>query len=237
VATETTLIQSRLSAIKEQIAALEIKYRRQPHSVQLLAVSKVQPITKIEAAFDAGQTCFGENYVQEALAKITALADKPIEWHFIGHVQRNKTRKIAEHFAWVHSVCDADIATRLNDQRPSTLPPLQICIEVNISLKPEKAGIAIEDVLPLARHCLTLPNITLRGLMAIPAPYDDFAKQSHEFKKLSSLAESLRAAGIPLDTLSMGMTDDFEAAIAEGATMLRIGRAIFGQRYSKHIIP
>ncbi|RDI41315.1 hypothetical protein AQULUS_00280 [Aquicella lusitana] len=226
----TMTIRTQLAAVKKRIADYAEKYGRKADSVHLLAVSKGQPIEKIEAAFQAGQPDFGENYLQEALSKIDRLAHKAITWHFIGPVQSNKTRKIAEHFAWVHSVDNKKIATRLNDQRPSHLPPLNICIEVNVSNESSKSGVRAEEVLPLARYCMGLPNIKLRGLMTIPAPQKDFAAQRQSFHALFLLWQRLREQGCELDTLSMGMSDDFEAAIAEGSTLVRIGTAIFGSR-------
>lgn len=225
-----TLIQQNLTAIKARIAEYEKKYGREPGSIQLLAVSKGQPLTKIEEAIASGQKAFGESYVQEALPKITALASPSIEWHFIGAIQSNKTRKITEHFSWVHSVRDKKIATRLNDQRPAHLPPLNICIEVNISQEATKSGMTMADVAPLAEYCQTLPCLKLRGLMVIPIPKENFAEQRAEFAKLRHLWITLRQQGITLDTLSMGMSEDFEAAIAEGATIVRIGTAIFEER-------
>lgn len=226
-------IQNNLHTIKQRIADYEQKYARTPGSVQLLAASKSQSIDSIIAAFDAGQQSFGENYLQEALAKIAALQDKKIEWHFIGHIQSNKTRSIAEHFAWVHSVDSSKIAKRLNDQRPAQLPPLNICIEVNISEAETKSGIAANQVLALAQYCQTLPRCHLRGLMAIPTAHTSFNEQRDDCHKLFSLWQSLQAQHIALDTLSLGMSDDLEAAIAEGSTLVRVGTAIFGKRVEK----
>lgn len=223
-------IQANLQAVQARIAECEQRFHRSPHSVFLLAASKGQPLEKIEQAIAAGQLAFGENYLQEALTKITAITQKNIEWHFIGSIQRNKTHKIAEHFSWVHSVTSEIIATRLNEQRPIHLPPLNICIEVNISFEPTKSGIPSDRVEALAKHCMQLPRLKLRGLMAIPSPKNIFIEQRAEFNKLCSLKESLVKKGIALDTLSMGMSHDMEAAIAEGATMVRIGTAIFGLR-------
>lgn len=225
-----TPIGKNLIAIKNLIAKAELKYHRQPGSVQLLAVSKKQSAKQIAEAYQTGQRCFGENYLQEALIKIEALSDQSIEWHFIGQIQSNKTRQIAEQFAWVHSIDDSKIAKRLNDQRPADLPPLNLCIEVDISNEKTKAGVKIEEVMPLISYCLTLPRVKLRGLMAIPAPSNDFTAQRNTYRQLYSLWQSIRDQGIMLDTLSMGMSDDFEAAIAEGSTFIRIGTAIFGER-------
>jgi pyridoxal phosphate enzyme (YggS family) len=220
-----TSIASRLTTLHQLIAEYEEKYQRKKGSVQLLAVSKNQPIENILQAFNHGQTCFGENYLQEALPKIIALP--AAEWHFIGPMQSNKTRKIAEHFAWVHSVDSIKIAERLNEQRPTHLPPLNICIQVNVSDEATKSGISPQEVQALANACVNLPRLRLRGLMAIPAAHTDFLKQRAEFHKLSVLYDDVRKQGFTLDTLSMGMSEDFEAAIAEGASIIRIGRAIW----------
>ncbi len=225
-----TSIADNVARIKKLMADYEQKYGRDRGSVQLLAVSKHQSIEKMDEAFQAGVSAFGENYLQEALPKLAAFSDKPIEWHFIGPIQSNKTRKIAEHFAWVHSVDNMKIAKRLNDQRPVHLPLLNICIEVNISHEASKSGVKENEVNSLARYCLTLPRLKLRGLMTIPAPHEKNTEQRNEFHKLVSLFHTLREQGIALDTLSMGMSEDFEAAIAEGSTMVRIGTAIFGSR-------
>ncbi|OGT38054.1 MAG: YggS family pyridoxal phosphate enzyme [Gammaproteobacteria bacterium RIFCSPHIGHO2_12_FULL_37_14] len=211
----------------------EKKYGRTPNSVRLLAVSKGQSAEKIKLAYAAGQRCFGENYLQEALEKIDDISrhcDETIEWHFIGHLQSNKTRKIAEHFAWAHSVCDKNIAKRLNDQRPAHLPPLSICIQVNISHEASKSGTGSDQVLALAEYCTSLPNLRLRGLMAIPAIKNHLAEQRAEYNKLRSIYEWLQQRGLELDTLSMGMSNDMEAAIAEKSNLIRIGAAIFGER-------
>lgn len=219
-------IATNLSSLKKCISDYEQKYSRESGSVRLLAVSKAQSIEKIIQAYEAGQNCFGENYLQEALKKIELLADKAIEWHFIGPIQSNKTRKIAENFSWVHSVDSIKIAKRLNDQRPAHLPPLNICIEVNISNQETKSGVTAEEVAALADYCLTQPRLKLRGLMTIPAPHNP----RHEYHHLHTIWNQVRDSGIALDTLSMGMSNDFEAAIAEGATIVRIGWTLFGQR-------
>lgn len=226
-------IEENLIQIRKLISNFEKKYDRKPGSVHLLAASKAQPIEKIEAAFHAGQYSFGENYLQEALKKIKQLSNRDIEWHFIGKVQTNKANKIAQVFNWVHSVDHMKIAKILNDKRPSNLPPINICIEINVSHQMTKSGIAIEEVMALARYCLTLPRLRLRGLMAIPAPQNDFMAQRRELHKVFLLWQALRDQGISLDTLSMGMSNDLEAAIAEGATIVRIGTAIFGSRPPK----
>jgi pyridoxal phosphate enzyme (YggS family) len=225
-------ISSTLLSIHHQIRRYEEKYGREAGSVSLLAVSKTQSAEIIQQAVACGQFCFGENYLQEALPKIIRFANTPIEWHFIGPLQSNKTKKIAEHFAWVHSLDTMKTAKRLHDQRPASLPPLQVCIEVNLHQEETKAGVHPHDMLALADYCMTLPRLTLRGLMAIPAMQKTFAEQRIAFAKIRWQWEMLRERGFPLDTLSMGMSADFEAAIAEGATIVRIGTALFGQRTS-----
>ena len=203
-------------------------------AVALLAVSKTFPAQAVREAYAAGQRAFGENYVQEALDKIEALRDLALEWHFIGPIQSNKTRDIAENFAWVHGVDRLKIAQRLSEQRPANMPPLNICLQVNVSGEASKSGIAPQEVAVLAREVVKLPNLRLRGLMAIPAPADDAAEQRLPFAQMNALLHQLNAGGLHLDTLSMGMSHDYPAAIAEGATMVRIGTAIFGKRdYSK----
>lgn len=223
-------IEKNLAGIKKRISAYEIKYQREPHSVDLLAASKGQPIEKMLAAYEAGQTQFGENYLQEAMSKMSLLADKNIVWHFIGAIQSNKTRKIAEHFSWAHCVTSMKIAKRLQDQRPDHLPPLNICIEINTNHEENKSGVKEEELYTLIQYCLGLPRLKLRGLMAIPAMEKDFVLQRKAFHQLFSLYENFCKQGIPLDTLSMGMSQDFEAAIAEGATIVRIGELLFGKR-------
>jgi pyridoxal phosphate enzyme (YggS family) len=195
-----------------------------------VAVSKTFPPAAVRAAHAAGQRDFGENHAQEALAKVDALADLALVWHFIGPLQSNKTRQVAERFAWVHSIDRLKIAERLSAQRLEALPPLQVCIQVNVSGEATKSGVAPEEAPALARAVAALPRLRLRGLMAIPEPTDDSALQRRRFESLCTLQEQLVAAGLPLDTLSMGMSDDLEAAIAAGATMVRVGTAIFGAR-------
>ena len=205
---------------------------RAPDSVHLLAVSKTFPPAAVRAAVAQGQTAFGENYVQEGVDKIAALADLPgLEWHYIGPLQSNKTRQVAEHFAWVHTVDRLKIAERLAAQRPAHLPPLQLCIQVNISGEASKSGVAPEEVLALARGVDALAGVRLRGLMAIPEPLESFEAQRAPFRRLRQLLAQLNAAGLACDTLSIGMSDDLEAAIAEGATIVRVGTAIFGERH------
>lgn len=221
-------IAQNLSKMKSLIQNYETKYGRTSGSVHLLAASKGQPLEKIQIAYQAGQKAFGENYLQEALSKITLLPSA--EWHFIGSIQSNKTRKIAEHFSWVHSVDHFKIAKSLSDHRPSHLPALNICIQVNIGDEKTKSGISSTEVLSLLKECTQLPRLQVRGLMAIPPPQDSFDQQRKNFHDLFILYQSLCKAGYSLDTLSMGMSADFEAAIAEGSTMVRSGTAIFGPR-------
>jgi pyridoxal phosphate enzyme (YggS family) len=226
----STDFAARLQTVLARIRTAEQRFQRPPGSVALLAVSKTQPPAAIAAVAAAGQTCFGENYLQETLDKMTELAALDLEWHFIGPIQANKTRPIAECFAWVHSVDRLKIAERLSAQRPDHLPPLHVCLQVNISQESTKHGLDERDVPAVARAVATLPRLRLRGLMAIPAPAPEFAAQRMPFARLRALQERLIAEGLALDTLSMGMSDDLEAAIAEGATLVRVGTAIFGPR-------
>jgi pyridoxal phosphate enzyme (YggS family) len=223
-------IEKRLQAVKSRIAAACAAAGRDPRDIVLVAVSKTFPPAAVRAAHAAGQRDFGENHAQEAAAKVDALADLALVWHFIGPLQSNKTRPVAERFAWVHSIDRPKIAERLSAQRPEALPPLQVCIQVNVSGEATKSGVAPEEAPALARAVAGLPRLRLRGLMAIPEPTDDPALQRRRFENLRTLKERLVAAGLPLDTLSMGMSDDLEAAVAAGATMLRVGTAIFGAR-------
>ena len=223
-------ILSTLQAVRQAVSAAASEVGRAPDSVSLLAVSKTFPAGAVREAAAAGQRAFGENYLQEALDKMAALHDLPLEWHFIGPIQSNKTRPIAEHFAWVHGVDRLKVAERLSAQRPADLPPLNICLQVNVSGEASKSGVAPAEVEALAMQVAQLPNLRLRGLMAIPAPAEDAAAQRRPFALMRELFERLRARGLPLDTLSMGMSHDFPAAIAEGATIVRIGTAIFGAR-------
>lgn len=204
--------------------------KRTPESVQLLAVSKTFPVEDIRAAHEAGQTAFGESYAQEALEKIAALAGLGLEWHYIGPLQSNKTRPVAENFAWVHAVDRLKIAERLGSQRPASLPDLNVCLQVNISGEASKSGVAPADTLALARQVAAVPRLRLRGLMAIPEAANDFEAQRQPFRRLRELLDTLNAEGLHCDTLSMGMSGDMEAAIAEGATIVRVGTAIFGAR-------
>ena len=223
-------ISEGLQAITTRISAAATAAGRALEDIQLVAVSKTFPPECIRAAFACGQRAFGESYVQEALEKINDLNDLPLEWHFIGPIQSNKTRAIAETFQWVHSVDRLRVAQRLSDARPALLPPLQVCLQVNISGEASKSGVASAEVALLAEQVSHLSNVRLRGLMTVPRPTDDQEAQRAAFRSMRELLGSLRARGIALDTLSMGMSDDLEAAIQEGATIIRVGRAIFGQR-------
>lgn len=223
-------IGKRWQAIRTAIDAAALDAGRTPDSVSLLAVSKAHPASAIRELHAFGQRRFGENYLQEALAKQEELQGLDIEWHFIGPIQSNKTQPIAQHFDWVHSVDRAKIADRLDAARASTLPPLQVCIQVNISEEHSKSGTNAAEAANLADHIRQLPNLSLRGLMAIPAPASDPAQQQAQFHAMREIYDHLLAAGHALDTLSMGMSEDFPAAIREGATIVRVGSAIFGAR-------
>jgi len=225
-----TTIASNLQAVRGAIAAAAAETGRSAGDVDLLAVSKTFAADALREAYQAGQRCFAESYVQEALEKIAALRDLAIEWHYIGPIQSNKTRAIAENFSWVHSVDRLKIAERLSEQRPAHLPLLQICLQINISRENSKSGASPDEVNTLARDIAKLPNLKLRGLMAVPAPSDDVTAQRLAFAQLRKLRDQLNQQGMQLDTLSMGMSHDFAAAIAEGATIVRIGTAIFGDR-------
>jgi hypothetical protein len=231
------MIGDNLQGVISRIARAAAAAGRPPGSVRLLAVSKTHPPARIAEAYGAGQRAFGENYVQEALEKMETLAALlgregagALEWHLIGPLQSNKTRAAAERFDWVQSVDREKIARRLSEQRPAALAPLNVLIEVNLSGEPSKSGIAAEAAAGLAHTVAALPRLRLRGLMSIPAPSSDKARQRTAFRAVRELFERLRAEGLELDTLSMGMSDDMEAAIEEGATMVRIGTAIFGPR-------
>jgi PLP dependent protein len=219
-----------LTAVRQRIAAAETRFNRSRDSVVLLAVSKTRTPAAILAVARQSQRRFAENYLQEALPKIEVLASEALEWHFIGRLQSNKTAAIARHFDWVHTLDRAKMATRLNDQRPSSLPPLNVLVQVNIDEEPTKSGIALDQLPALIEVVMQYPQLRLRGLMALPAPRTDFEQQRRPFRRLARAWAQLREQGIALDTLSMGTSEDFEAAIAEGATLLRIGTAIFGPR-------
>ncbi|MCB8745991.1 YggS family pyridoxal phosphate-dependent enzyme [Rhodoferax sp. U2-2l] len=226
-----TTIQEQLKAVRARIHAACQAAGRADDAVTLLAVSKTFPAEAVQAAYDAGQTAFGENYIQEAVQKITALRHLPLVWHCIGPIQSNKTRLVAEHFDWVHTVDRLKIAQRLSEQRPAHLPPLQVCIQVNIDGGPTKSGVAPDDVLALARAVSQLPHLQLRGLMCIPEPAADFVAECAVFQLARTLFDDLNASGLALDTLSMGMSADLEAAVASGSTLVRVGSAIFGSRH------
>ncbi len=225
-------IAENIQEVHRRIAAACALARRPVQSVTLLAVGKTFPADTVRAAFDAGERSFGENYVQEAIDKIAALADlrDRLQWHLIGPLQSNKTRVVAEAFDWVHTVDRLKIAQRLSEQRPAGLPPLQLCLQVNISGEVSKSGVAVGEVPDVARAVAALPRVRLRGLMAVPAPAVDVAAQRVPHARLRELLAGLQRDGLDVDTLSMGMTADLEAAIAEGATIVRVGTAIFGAR-------
>jgi hypothetical protein len=224
----------RLQAVQGQIRHFAEQASRPVDAVRLLAVSKTFSVQDVIAAADAGQCAFGENYLQEALDKQAEIAtqrpDLKLEWHFIGPIQSNKTRAIASHFDWVHSIEREKIAQRLSEQRPAHLPPLQVCLQVNISGEASKSGVTPDELPRLAQAVASLPRLRLRGLMAIPEPAASLQAQRLPFARLRQLADALRAEGLNIDTLSMGMSADLQAAIMEGATIVRVGTAIFGQR-------
>jgi pyridoxal phosphate enzyme (YggS family) len=222
--------EKRLRRVQQQIAQALAQCQRPSDAASLLAVSKGRPASELLALCQSGQHRFGENYLQEALQKMAQLNDCDIEWHFIGPIQSNKTREIATHFSWVHSVDRLKIAQRLSDQRPDHLPPLNICLQVNVSDEASKSGCSLEQLPQLAAEVIKLPRLKLRGLMAIPAYSDDFETQRRPFRRLRQAWERLRGDNLALDTLSMGMSGDLAAAIAEGATLVRIGTALFGPR-------
>lgn len=226
-----TTIQTRIDAVRERIRLACAAHGRTPEDVTLLAVSKTFGPDAVQAAYATGQTAFGENYIQEAVEKITALRHLPLQWHCIGPIQSNKTRLVAEHFDWVHTVDRLKIAQRLSEQRPDALPALQVCIQVNVDGGPTKSGVAPEDALALAREIAKLPSLQLRGLMCIPEPASNFVAACALFIRARALFDTLNAKGLKLDTLSMGMSADMEAAIASGSTMVRVGSAIFGERH------
>ena len=226
----STSIAQNISKLQQRISLAEEKYQRDHGSVQLMAVSKTKPAEAVREAVAAGAYHIGENYLQEALDKITALADLDICWHFIGPIQSNKTRPIAEHFNWVHGVDRIKIARRLSEQRPETMPPLNICLQVNVNDEASKSGVPLAQAAALASEISALPNIVLRGLMAIPLASQDEAQQRANFAKVRATFEQIKNQIDSLDTLSMGMSGDMDAAIAEGSTIVRIGTDIFGAR-------
>ena len=225
-----TTISTNLQAVRARIAAAAQLAGRAVEDIRLLAVSKTFPPERIREAALAGQIAFGENYLQESLGKIAALADLGLEWHFIGPLQSNKTRPVAEHFSWVHGIERLKIAERLSAARGAARPPLQVCIQVNVSGEASKSGVSPGETAALAHAVAGLPNLRLRGLMAIPEPTDDMPLARQRFAMLRELREVLNKAGMALDTLSMGMSHDLESAILEGATIVRVGTAIFGER-------
>lgn len=220
----------RLAEVRDRMARAAARAGRSAHSVTLLAVSKAQPVSLVTAAADLGLTDFGESYLDEGLGKIAALQDRPLTWHFIGRVQANKTRPIAAGFAWVHAVDRLRVAERLSEQRPFHAPPLNVCLQVNLAAEPTKGGVAPQALPALARAVAALPRLKLRGLMCLPPHEEDPGRQRHWFGELHRLQAGLNAQGAALDTLSMGMSDDFEAAILEGATVVRLGTVLFGPR-------
>lgn len=229
-----TTIRKNLASVRSQIAAAAQDCERDPREITLLAVSKTKPVSDIEEAIAAGQQAFGENYVQEGVEKITYFAqtapDAPLEWHFIGPLQSNKSRPVAEHFDWIHTVDRVKIARRLDEQRPAEKAPLNVLIQINISDEESKSGIDPAEVEALAAEIMTLPRLRLRGLMAIPAPEEDFARQKAVCDRMEQVFLALKQRYPQVDTLSLGMTHDMAAAIAAGSTMVRIGTAIFGAR-------
>ncbi len=223
-------IETKLNSLRAHVLAAETAAGRKPGSVQVLAVSKRQSAAKIREAYAAGQCAIGENYLQEALDKMAQLTDLAIEWHFIGAIQSRKCQAIAEHFAWVHSVDRLKIAAKLSQARPDPLHALNICLQVNVNQEASKAGVSLEQLPELADHVARLPGLRLRGLMTIPAATEDVTEQHHNFMQVYEASQRLIKQGLSLDTLSMGMSQDFPAAIAAGATLIRIGTGIFGPR-------
>ncbi len=225
-------LSQRLDAVRASILDYEQRYGREPGSVKLLAVSKTKPVSAVLEAWHAGQRAFGENYLQDALLKVRHpdLKGLALEWHFIGPLQSNKTRPVAEHFHWLHTLDRLKIAQRLNDQRPTAMAPLQVCLQIKLRDEQTKSGLDPAQALYLAEAVAALPRLRLRGLMTLPPACEGLAQQRRPFKELRQLFDRLRGAGHDLDTLSMGMTHDMQAAVAEGATLLRIGTAIFGPR-------
>ena len=223
-------VTENLALIRNLLATAATGADRDPDSIKLLAVSKKQPLEKIVEAAAAGQRDFGESFVQEGLEKIQAASNADLTWHLIGHLQSNKTRVVAEYFDWVHTIDKLKTAKRLSQQRPAHLKPLNVCLQVNIDDEPGKSGVHVNDVRALAVACAELPGIRLRGLMCLPAVREGFEAQREPFARLRQIQEDLQPEGLSLDTLSMGMSGDFRAAIYEGATIVRIGTALFGER-------
>ena len=225
-----TMIQTQLQTVRDRVTAACLAAGRAPDAVSLLAVSKTFDAQTVADAYAAGQTAFGENYIQEAVQKITVLRHLPLQWHCIGPIQSNKTRLVAEHFDWVHTVDRLKIAQRLSEQRPAGLPPLQVCIQVNVDGGDTKSGVLPHEALVLAQQVAALPQLRLRGVMSIPEPAPDFVAACAVFTRVKLLFDALNAKGLALDTLSMGMSADMEAAIHAGSTLVRVGTAIFGGR-------
>jgi len=225
-----TMIQTQLQTVRDRMTAACLAAGRAPDAVSLLAVSKTFDAQAVAEAYVAGQTAFGENYIQEAVQKITALRHLPLQWHCIGPIQSNKTRLVAEHFDWVHTVDRLKVAQRLSEQRPAGLPPLQVCLQVNVDGGDTKSGVPPEAALALAQQVAALPQLRLRGIMSIPEPAPDFVAACALFARVKTVFDALNAEGLALDTLSMGMSADMEAAIHAGSTMVRVGTAIFGGR-------
>lgn len=225
-----TMIETNLQTVRARMAAACRAAGRDVDEVTLLAVSKTVGVTAVAAAFAAGQTAFAENYIQEAVPKISRLRHLPLQWHCIGPIQSNKTRLVAEHFDWVHTVDRLKTAQRLSEQRPADLPPLQVCIQLNVDGGATKSGVLPADALALAQQVAALPHLRLRGVMSIPEPATDFAAACSVFARVKTVFDALKAEGLALDTLSMGMSADLEAAIQAGSTMVRVGSAIFGAR-------
>lgn len=223
-----------LQQVQHSVQELAHKHGRDPDAITLLAVSKTKTIAQVQEAIDAGQQAFGENYPDEAFEKISALQSAELDWHFIGGLQSRKAAGIAQHFSWVHSVDRLKVINKLANTRPNTLPPLQVCLQVNIDNEPNKSGAQPEELLVLANACAEHPQLRLRGLMAIPAPQTDYEQQRASFHKVRTLLHELQQTHPQMDTLSMGMSGDLDAAIAEGATIVRVGTAIFGARAPKN---
>ena len=226
----STSVSDNLVQVRKRIALASQAVGRSPEAVKLLAVSKTMPAQAVREAYVAGQLAFGENYIQEGVDKIASLADLPLEWHCIGPIQSNKTKLVAENFAWVHSIDRLKIAERLSAQRPSHLSPLQVCLQVNVDGGSNKSGVAPEELLALAQAVAKLPHLQLRGIMTIPEPAETEVEARAVHHQAKTLFDNLNHAGLKLDTLSMGMTSDLEAAVAEGSTCVRVGTAIFGAR-------
>ena len=224
------MIAENLHDVQTRITQACVQAGRVGDTVRLLAVSKTFGADAVAQAHAAGQTAFGENYIQEAVDKIQALRHLPLEWHCIGPIQSNKTRLVAEHFDWVHTIDRLKIAQRLSEQRPAHLAPLQVCIQVNVDGGASKSGVAASEALALAQAAAQLPRLSVRGIMCIPEPAPDFVAECLVFSRARALFDEIKQAGVPLDTLSMGMSADLDAAIASGSTMVRVGSAIFGQR-------